>query len=153
QQFIQLEFDEPFTAALLKLSGAGQVVPFQGVLQISDDGRRFREVRQFACSRAELSLNFEQVAARYFRIVFTQAEPSANGGLQLSELELTPVYRLELAQAKAGLGRCPPNSSAPPVVPNFAVIHKSELLELSSKTDGNGHLKWDVPKGQWTVLR
>jgi hypothetical protein len=32
-------------------------------------------------------------------------------------------------------------------------LHRAEIIDLTSKTDDQGHLVWDVPMGQWTVLR
>ena len=158
-QYIQLEFSEPFTAAHLKLAGVARTQTFQGVLQVSDDGKKFRNVREFLNRRSDVALDFEQLSARYFRILFTkvgQASPLAS--LQFSELELVPIFRLDLAQSKAGLGPLPsiphsafrtPHSSVPP----YALIRPDQVLDLSSKVDANGRLAWDAPNGNWTVLR
>lgn len=33
------------------------------------------------------------------------------------------------------------------------VIHKEEVIDLSSKVDAEGKLKWQVPQGEWSILR
>lgn len=33
------------------------------------------------------------------------------------------------------------------------IIQKDEVIELSGKMDANGNLKWEVPSGEWIVLR
>ncbi len=154
-QFLQMEFSKPFTASLLKLTGVGSVQSIQGVMQVSDDGRRFRDVRQFISSRAALTLEFEPTTARYFRLLFTQSDPQT-GSLRFSELELTPVFRIDLARAKSGLGPLPASALRQrpiPEVPSCGTISLANVLDLTAKTDSEGLLEWDVPPGQWTLMR
>ena len=40
-----------------------------------------------------------------------------------------------------------------PDVPAETVIPRSDVIDLTSKMDHNGHLRWDVPPGKWTILR
>jgi hypothetical protein len=152
-QFLQLEFAQPFTASILKLTGAGKPQRFEGVLQVSDDGRKFREVRKFIKARPELKLEFDAVTARFFRLLFSQAEPGVQR-LEFSELELAPIFRIDLARAKSGLGRVPTagEASMSADVPAWGTIALTNILELSSKVDRGGRLEWDVPPGTWTVL-
>jgi hypothetical protein len=154
-QFIQLEFDAPFFAANFKILGRGKPQRFQGRLEVSDDGRHFHVVREFINQRSSLALEFEPVSARFFRWVFTQAEES-NPQLDFAELELTPVYRIELSQAKSGLGPLPASvkdADPGPEPPSYSVIAPTSLVDLSARTSPDGTLDWDVPPGQWTVLR
>jgi hypothetical protein len=150
-QFLQLEFAAPFTASMLKLSGTGHAQAFKGVLQISDDGFAFRDVREFTSLRSGIVLSFEQLAARFFRIVFSAAEPGLSH-LEFSELEMAPLYRIELAQPKAGLGSLPPLPRISQVPPQ-GVIAPEKVLDISSLVDPEGRLTWEVPPGRWTVLR
>lgn len=153
-QYVQLAFAEPFTACSLKLVGAGQPQHFQGTLQVSDDGRAFRDIREFVNTGSRLALPFEQLSARYFRILLTQADARLTH-LDFSELELSPSYRLALYQCKAGLGPLPSSAGSEviPRVPSQAVIAPGSIIDLSLAADSAGHLAWNVPRGQWTVLR
>jgi hypothetical protein len=152
-QFLQLEFAEPFTASTLKLAGTAQPQNFQGTLQVSDDGRAFRDLREFMSARSGVSLPFEQVSARYFRVLLTKVDPGLSR-LEFSELELAPSYRIELFQARAGLGPLPSEPPAPlPHVPAEALIAPERVLDLTSNTGPDGHLTWDILPGRWTVLR
>jgi hypothetical protein len=154
-QFVQFEFEAPFFAADFKLSGRGKPQGFQGMLQISDDNRHFRTVREFINQRSILALEFEPVSARFFRWVFTQADESTPQ-LDFSELELTPVYRIELSQTKSGLGPLPASvkdADPGPEPPSYSVIDPARLVDLSASTSPEGMLEWDVPPGLWTVLR
>ncbi len=38
-------------------------------------------------------------------------------------------------------------------LPAEMVIDRSREVDLTSRMDADGHLQWDVPEGQWTVLR
>ena len=39
------------------------------------------------------------------------------------------------------------------MIPDQAVIKKSSIIDLSSKISGNGILNWEVPAGEWVILR
>jgi (4-O-methyl)-D-glucuronate---lignin esterase len=154
-QYLQLEFAQPFTASFLKLSGTGSPQRFQGRLQISNNGGTFRDIHEFMGSDKGLALPFETVSARYFRILFTKADVRLDH-LEFSELELTPMFRIELAQAKAGLSRLPPSATAfslPSNLPPYAAVSPSAVIDLASHLTQGGHLDWQVPKGLWTVVR
>jgi hypothetical protein len=155
EEYLQLQFAEPFTASFLKLTGRGGPQRFQGRLQISDNGRAFRDIREFMSSDKGLALPFESVSARYFRILFTKADVRLDH-LEFSELELTPVYRIDWAQAKAGLSRLPAAESGTSVasnLPPYAAISPKAIIDLRSNITEGGRLDWDVPKGLWTVVR
>ena len=154
-QFIQFEFEAPFFAGNFKLLGPGKPQVFQGILQVSDDGRHFRTVREFINQRSILALEFEPISARFWRWVFTQTDESTQQ-LVFAELELTPVYRIELSQAKSGLGPLPASvkfADPGPEPPSYAVIALTNLVDLSPNTNPDGTLDWEVPPGQWTILR
>jgi len=151
-QCVQVEFAEPFTASHIKLTGVESSQAFAGVLQVSNDGRSFRNIREFQNRRADLLLDFEQLSARYFRILFTRAS-SLSSHLEFSDLELVPSFRIELAQAKAGLGRWTTIPASPPSVPSYSIIKPDSIIDLTSSVTPGGRLSFEVPKGQWTVLR
>src|SRR5437667_157485 len=44
-------------------------------------------------------------------------------------------------------------TSVLPKVPAFDVISTERIIDLTSKIDSKGFLTWDVPPGQWTILR
>jgi hypothetical protein len=153
-QYLQLEFATPFTAASLRLLGTGHPQNFQGTLQVSNDGREFRNLRDFINGGSTLALAFVQTSARFFRLLFTEADARL-AHLDFAELELAPNYRIPWYQSKTGSGPMPltPNPSQFLDVPSEAVIASENVLDLTPQTDATGLLNWDVPKGHWTVLR
>src|SRR5436190_12313457 len=101
-----------------------------------------------------LALPFETVSAKYFRILISKADTRPN--LQFSELELTPVFHIDLAQAKTGLGRLPPfesKTSSPSKLPPYAAISPQSVIDLTPRLSQRGRLDWDIPKGLWTLVR
>ena len=152
QQYVQLEFKEPFLASRLILTGTNRKYGVEGGIQVSDDGRKFRDLRSFVWTKPNLSLDFAQVAARTFRIVFTK-EHSGAEQIQVAEVQLMPIHRIELHQAKTGLSRGPwPKPNLAPVPP-FSVVRRGDIVNLTTELDKEGNLVWDVPKGQWTITR
>jgi hypothetical protein len=154
-QYLQLEFAEPFTASILKLLSAQQKQSFSGALQVSDNGRSFRTVREFLDKNGGVALTLDQITARYFRLLFTRASPAITN-LAFSELVLAPSYRIQWSQAKTGLGPLPSAynpRSALPKVPAFDIVSTDRIINLCSNSDSAGFLTWDVPPGQWTILR
>ena len=154
REYLQLEFTKPFTASILKLIGPPQPQPVHGVLEVSQNGRSFRKVREFLNAKSDLNLAFEQVEARFFRVVFNEADPGVTQ-LKFSEIELSPQYPIPLFQTKAGLGPLPPQAAHAiiPRVPAEAIIKPDSIVDLTARTDTAGNLNWDVPRGKWTVLR
>lgn len=61
--------------------------------------------------------------------------------------------RIEDYRGKAGYA--PPGEARPTyeVFPAAAVIRRTDIVELSDKLAGDGRLSWDVPAGDWIVLR
>src|SRR4029079_19649469 len=38
-------------------------------------------------------------------------------------------------------------------VPDYALVHRDKVLDLTDKVDPSGRLVWNVPPGEWTVIR
>src|SRR5437667_3037637 len=131
-QYLQLEFSEPFTASILKLAGAGQKQSFGGALQVSDNGRTFRTIREFLNKGSGVALTLDQASARYFRLLFTHADPPVTN-LAFSDLVLTPSYRIQWCQAKTGAGPLPAaysQTSVLPKLPACDVISTERIIDL-----------------------
>ncbi|HEY5911815.1 MAG TPA: glycosyl hydrolase [Verrucomicrobiae bacterium] len=158
---VQLEFPQPYTARqlVLRMPVAGDQI-VHGWLQTSDDGREFKTVREFDIIPPTQVFNFPTVTARCFRVFF----PTKNADVDqfvISEVELSPRYRIEGIEAKGLSVRkisYPGPSEFPgraeyPELPEGAAIPRAQVLDLSSRLDQQGRLRWDVPVGSWTILR
>ena len=156
-EYLQLEFNEPFKASILTLAGTpGYQQQFTGRLESSEDGHQYSEIRQFSSLTNGLSLIFEANPARFYRVVFTTAQ-SLLKNLRFSELDFSPIYRIESAQAKSGLGPWPSASGkaiySQTTVPQWCRIQLKDMRDLTASLNRNGQLVWDIPPGKWTVLR
>ncbi len=151
-QLLQLHFAQNFTASRLELTAGPRTRIFDAVLECADDGRTFRSIRELAYRGRELSVGFESASARYFRLRFTRVEPSESP-IELAELLLTPVFRLEAFGAKSGLGPPPKPRTNAVSVPAGSIIPLASVVDLSTNLDASGNLRWTVPPGMWTVLR
>jgi hypothetical protein len=157
-QFVQLEFSQPFASREAALSfgqGAGEV---KGVIQVSDDGKTFRDVREFTTpGRPTRPLTFafgsESVSGKFYRIKFT-AIGSRTRSLDVAGVDFSPRLRIENVEAKDGdTGAFVASSEAENSAPEDLLVKHDKVIDLTSQMDANGHLDWDAPTGSWIVLR
>ncbi|HZI31667.1 MAG TPA: glycosyl hydrolase, partial [Candidatus Binatia bacterium] len=152
--YIQIEFDRPFAARHLSLTlGGSYRRTINGEIQISDDGKTFKTVREFETKPPWVTLAFDKVAARYYRIVFTKVAASLPD-LTVAGLKLSPACRVDLIEAKSDLiTRQVPLESHWPKLPSELTIPRDKVVDISPHMNAAGHLDWDVPPGSWTILR
>jgi hypothetical protein len=157
-QYIQLEFAQPFTARTFVLTPGTGLSEAKGIVQASDDGQKFRDVREFTLGRrptrpVSFALGKDPVNARFFRIVFTSV-PAGVAEIGPAEVELNPRLRIENIEAKDGdSGGFVLSAPAASESDRSAVVNHSELFNLTSALGADGHLEWDAPPGDWTILR
>jgi len=148
-QFVQLEFSAPFEARSVELtlgSEAGARVLCE--LQVSQDGQAFRGLAQIQPGPSPQA--FETVRARFFRLVF-RGGTAALDQLRINEVRLSSAFRIPNFSAKSGLKLV----SSPDDVAareKDASIDQSKVIDLTAQSH-DGHLTWDVPPGNWTLLR
>jgi hypothetical protein len=155
-QFLQIEFPQPYKARTLMLAMRGLAAheSCHGALQISDDGVTFKTVHELEPEAAPIWVNLGTLESRYYRIVFTSADPVILR-LDIAELELSPTYRIDDIEEKA-LFVCNkdyPERTNKPVLPEGFAIPRDRIVDLSSHLRPDGRLDWDVPAGNWTVMR
>ena len=157
-QFVQLEFAQPFASRNATLTfgqGAGEV---KGVIQISDDGKNFRDVREFTTpGRPTRPLTFalgsELISAKFYRVEFVKLGKRTKN-LNVAEINLSPRLRIENVDAKDGdSGGFVASDYAEKSAPENLLIKRDGVLDLTSQMDASGNLVWDAPAGDWTVLR
>lgn len=116
---------------------------------------------------------FEPRRAKKIRLLFTSAYDvnpvqGKARNVQITEVALPevgvpavsnfrPIKDLRLKSATRELGMSAPDcrfllNTSPPL-PGERVVESSDVLNLSSKMDNEGTLRWKVPKGDWMILR
>jgi hypothetical protein len=168
---IDLHFDEPFACTQLSLHPRvvntwESLRDFRSSYQLlaSDNGVQYRPVTTLDATGVNRNhtATFPEVRARHYRLLLTgQSYLPYSLAFGLSELELlksgeSPLYNPgidhhmvktvsviadDLSQFFAG--------NAAPATP----IPAGEVVDLSGQMSPEGRLQWDVPEGQWTVLR
>ncbi len=157
-QYAQIEFAEAFPVRTVVLTARTNASECKGVIQVSDDGAVFRDVRSFAFGRRPtrplgVSLGTGSLPAKFYRILFFSAAKGATG-LSLAEIDLSPRARIENFETKMGeTGGLVGASSIPGEVDPSCVVSRTGIVDLTDRLGSDGHLEWDVPAGEWTILR
>lgn len=119
-----------------------------GILEYSDDGINFKELCVLptcggTAGLAQKTISFEPVSAAYFRI---------RNGVRFSEARLSSKAMTDRWQEKASYfsefieGNMTPDYKE-------GTIDPSSIVRLDSLVSEDGTLRWDVPEGEWVVMR
>ena len=100
-----------------------------------------------------LTPELRKIWSEYYRDEVVLAFPTPAGEARLTNADEKALYFREPYSSKKGV---PPFLPAPadfPALPAAQCIATNGLLDLTAKRAGDGRLTWDVPAGQWTILR
>jgi len=110
-----------------------------------------------------LVVSFAEVTAKKFRLVMSNITPTLNSTeIGLAEISLSSQLHLEYYVEKqlAKMHQTPlplddaykwPNQPEP--TQKDLVLESDNVIDISDKLSEKGVLNWDVPKGEWTILR
>jgi hypothetical protein len=174
---VQFAFAEPFTLRSVTVRSPGTAfsnIPANRLeLQASDDGVAFRTVHRldmmlggWQTNVNPLTHSVPETTARVFRFVYTpgRVEPydeqmtgasrsADNHRLRLSGLTLSStavVHHLPGKSARVwGKSRWMTNADAPP----NASVPLGAVVDLTDRMRPDGSVTWDVPDGEWRLLR
>jgi hypothetical protein len=153
-EFIQFTYDQPFLCHSLRIYPRRYGSVPKGRLLASDDGQTWREVQAFAPSRNWSSVDtvFASTTARQWRIEFQEKAP-----IDLAEVILSPRYRTaewtgKTLQDQYGLDK-PRFTPAALAAPPECCIAPDRIIDLTKAMDATGKLTWEVPPGDWTIMR
>ena len=159
-QYIQFDFGEPYAAQWLTLRLRECWFGFDGELQASDDGEDFRLVKAFdarptGTAVSISSFGFDATEARFWRIVFLRSQNTHLGTLrpvEIAEVELDHTVRVNDWCDKAGFVRGSFSEDSP-AANGRKGNYRDATIDLTSHMQPDGTLDWDVPSGNWTILR
>ncbi len=146
---LTIAFPQPFSAQSVTIALDLFRATANGTLAVSDDGREFRAVRDFTVSWPAASVSFDRVRSRYFRLTFAPPVAPAPEVVPLGDVELHGDARMEDIPGKAAYVSQPSLSGGAGPAP----IPRDKIVELTAQMDPSGRLSWNVPAGNWTVLR
>lgn len=156
---LRFDLDSAATVRELTLSGVTGLAFFGDPLakiEASDDAAAWRTVKEFASSwrgaPTEITLAFDPVTARHFRVTFPPASFAKTNRITIAEASLSNRERIHLWQAKAAMSAHPEHgggaeryldsgaTDAPGIAP-------ASIVNLTGKAT------WVAPEGEWLVLR
>ena len=166
--WLQYEFPQPYAARAITIGARGGI-PF-GRVAAGDDGVTFRTLAtlpgaQLYRGGTVRTFAFPQTTARFFRIeltgaaltpatVMSQAPAQPAAQYVLTEAVLHSGARVNRWEEKAGFSFLFEYESVPtPLVPMTSAIRQAGIVDLTGKMAKDGTLNWEVPAGQWTILR
>jgi len=155
--YVQFDYAQPFTARSMVVSGSTGRQGARCELQVSKDGKEFAPVTTFTIPepgvlRPPLTVNFEPATGRVYRLSMV-ASRGQWGNVSIGELTLTSGFRVSNIAGKAGYSRVDDPAPDSREAPADAAIELPRVVDISAKMAADGRLTWDVPAGDWTILR
>lgn len=172
--WIQYEFNTPQTFISYSVTGAyhNALEQFQGspdnrALLVSDDGKNFKKVTDIPGTLVpQTTGSFPETTAKYWRFAIETLPPSPAGiaamfgapaptepdGVPVAEFNLFAIPRIDLFEQKAGFAAWK-EKSLPNANTATTGVSLENVIDLTDKMDADGVLHWEVPEGQWKVIR
>ncbi|MFW6162575.1 MAG: glycosyl hydrolase, partial [Planctomycetota bacterium] len=175
-EWLELALKRPVAVTGLVLQGRPGYGPRQAALQVADGGERWRTVRSFTVPKSgQLRVEFDETRGRRFRILITDAwdprAPEAPRNVQITELRLTgekrawpagvpkarPIRLLPIKIAAREFGGAAPDCSPlldyGHALPGEEDLRHGDVVLLTDRLDADGVVRWEVPEGQWQIMR
>lgn len=173
--YVQYEFETPqtFKAFTIGVSEAGELAEFNGgptnrSLKVSDDGVNFRTVAKVSNSVLPIiTTAIPATTAKYWRLCFETLKPEFSpimammgmppptkpNGVNVSEFVLFNTSRIDQAEDKAGFSAWKETTASYTEGGAAEAIPTTDVIDLTGKMKADGTLDWDVPAGNWLVVR
>lgn len=167
---IDVETASAFTARSLILNLSETAFACNCVLQAADGAGGYRTIREFRVDRSNTSINvgfmphapvavsFPVEHARKYRLIVE----GISGRAGFTEIELLTAPRLDRFMEKQ-LAKMHPTPlpmwdtylwDLQPALDDAGLAMQVEaVLDLTGKLDTDGRLEWEVPQGEWVILR
>jgi len=167
---ITFKTGQPFTARSILLQTTESPLRADVELQIKEGNNEFKTISQFVINRSNPALNvgFDPYAPVVISLPATTAEEFRlnliyhNAGGGLAEVSLSALPRVERFSEKT-LAKMHPTPlpywkdylwpEQPEVDDQNLIIKENQILDISKHMTPEGLLTWDVPEGEWKILR
>jgi hypothetical protein len=169
--WIQYAFNEPFTCKTITMkSGWNNYQANRLILETSNDGIHFKRLGRLEAYRhgwddrnVTVTHLIEEVKARYFRFVFDPegSEPGSEDlddakwrpRLKISGIKLSDQAKIHQFEGKSGAVWRISNRTNPDYLSENDFIDPNDLINITEYLDADGKLSWNVPNGNWKILR
>lgn len=170
EYIIEINPQDWFTARSIVVRPAPASINTDVELQAMDADGRYQAVSRFNINRtrdwkkvgfdpyADVAMSFDPVKSDSYRVVFR----SVGAGAGIAELALSSVPRVERYKEKSLAKLFQSEVPAwdeylwreqPQADDRSMAVQPGQVIDLSDKMTADGTLTWDVPEGEWTVLR
>jgi hypothetical protein len=95
----------------------------------------------------------EPLRSGFYRDVAVLAFPTPEGGYRIADLDDKTLYVRAPYSSQPGVKPYLPAPAEYPALPLGEAIARGRIVDLTERMDPNGRLVWDVPEGNWTILR
>ena len=89
----------------------------------------------------------------FYADVAVLAFPKTSGAAVISDIDEKALYLRHPYSSRPGAKPCLPASANYPALPPDEVIATDRIVNLTARLSADGRLAWDVPEGNWTILR
>ena len=141
--------------------GAGYVKqPDLGQLEVSEDGISYAKVCDLkpmyeSPTWSQKTISFPAVKGKYFRLNLHDWNNPKDVGqeLPLGNVVLSSQAKIDQWEEKAALNSEYIEKDKTPEYSDSAIINSKSIIDLTAKVNKNGELNWNVPAGQWVIMR
>ncbi|MFV0539975.1 MAG: glycosyl hydrolase [Aestuariibaculum sp.] len=168
--YIQYEFNEPFACKSIQIETKGNNYQAHRLLiEISDDGKHFKSLGRLETPRSgwqdtdAFYTHSFSAKAKYFRFVYSPegSEPGAedldmakwNSTLKVTKIILSETPLIDNYQGKSGVVWRISSRNTEKQIPTSNCVSTEQMVNISEFMDKKGILNWNVPEGQWRILR
>ena len=129
-------------------SGGPWVKPEQSMQKLVSSETNLTGPRRF-----EGALPQAPAVAGFYRDVAVLAFPKPAASYRIADISEKAVYHRGHFSSEAGVKAWLPLVAGYPALPAEQIIAADRMVVLTDKLDVQGRLAWEVPPGEWTVLR
>jgi hypothetical protein len=167
---LEMEAKDPFTARSLTLKTTAKPVNVPVIFQVKTSDGTWETLSEFQINRSNASLNvgfepfapviisFPETTARAFRLIVKKAQP----GTGLAEVTISSSPRVE-RYAEKTLAKMHPTplpywheyqwQKQPEPSDRSLMIDGKKVIDISQYMSADGTITWDVPEGEWVIMR
>jgi hypothetical protein len=158
---VTISFDRPFAAASIILVMVNLPVHQVGLirkclLEYSNDGKTFMPAGEFySAGESGKRSDFAEVRAKHFRFTIHPGDMAFDiPEFELLEKDGIPhMPKINDFEKKAGYWIRRRDQRPAVAVPENWAINRDDMIDLSDNFDEKGVLTWEVPEGEWEIMR
>ncbi len=169
--WIQFAFESPFTCRTVSIRTTG--LNYQShrlIIESSNNGVNFQPVCQLEPPRhgwqdyeENITHSIPSTTAKYFRFIYNKegAEPGSedldaarwNPALKIRGITLSGEASIHQFEGKNGSMWRLAKTSTSEITPDSLYVPINKMINISQYLDSNSVLRWNIPEGNWTILR